>query len=249
MPGCRKIPRMHVLYRRRGIIETMTKQFVFLYPIPEIIDCETKQSAQRFRDRTEKEQKEFMLRLESAKSETERETIIQKALQTTVSRFREIYKVRLNACIDTRYRRNGFAINYAIFDGSSVSDLIELQKSDRVIEVGLDFKTHTTKMPDGECPYPDQDDILNLLDGVRILRIGGFHMWDCVERLARRAYERGVDVMVDEDLTEFLGIRLSDPDFRIDRYPTYKPRGDPYFMEARRGKPWLWQNYDSQAVV
>ncbi len=58
----------------------------------------------------------------------------------------------------------------------------------------------------------------------------------------------GWDSLVDEDLTEFFTERLRDPDFKIDKYPTYNPRKRQQsmfdmFMEARKGKPWLWQDY------
>jgi hypothetical protein len=58
-------------------------------------------------------------------------------------------------------------------------------------------------------------------------------MWDCVEKLAKTAYEKGIDVLVDEDLTEFFSERLKDPNFKIDKYPTYNPRegGDFCFKE------------------
>jgi hypothetical protein len=222
------------------------KQFVFLYPIPEIIDFEIEQGAYGFRD--EDREKEFLQRLKKAKSEDEKESIRQKTLQVIKSEFRVVYRNGLNACIDTRYRRKGFGISYAVFDGSPVSNVINLQQSDRIIEVGLDFKTHTTKHPNGEYPYPDQDHILNQFNGMQVLRIAGFHMWDCVERLAKNAYERGLDTLVDEDLTEFFTGRLRDPDFKIDRYPTYNPRkaqGSMFdiFMEARKERPWLWQDY------
>lgn len=158
------------------------------------------------------------------------------------------YSERLAMCIDSRYRKKGFKINYAVFDGSPVSDVIKIQPSDRIIEVGLDFKTHTTKQQNGEYLYPDQDYILNQLNGTKVIRVAGFHMWDCVERLARRAYERGINTLVDEDLTEFFSMMLKDQDFRVDKYPTYNARKHQgrffdIFMEARKDKPWLWQDY------
>jgi len=222
------------------------KQFVFLYPIPEIIDFEIKRGVYGFRN--ENKEKEFLQRLEEAKSEDEKESIRQEVLQASISEFRDFYKTQLNSCVDARYRQKGFGINYAVFNGSLVSDVINLQQSDKIIEVGLDFKTHTTKQPNGEYPYPDEDYILNQLDGTRIIRVAGFHMWDCVERLAKRAYERRLDTLVDEDLTEFFSGRLRDSDFKIDKYPTYNPRKNQGFMfdmfiEARREKPWLWQDY------
>jgi len=191
------------------------KQFVFLYPIPELINFEIENN-----------------RL---------------AREGGVDAFRQKYKSNLNKCIDARYRQNGFGINYVVFNQSPVSDIVMLQQSDNVIEVELDFKTHTTKQPNEEFLYPNQDYILNQLNKTKIIRIAGFHMWDCVEKLAKRAYEIGLDTLVDEDLTEFFAWRLNDPDFKIDKYPTYNARKNHglfgMFMDARKGKPWLWQNY------
>jgi len=162
--------------------------------------------------------------------------------------FRKRYKITLNKCIDTRYRQKGFEINYAVFDKSPISRVIEFKQLDKVIEVGLDFKTHKTKQSDGKYPYLNQDHILNQLNKTHVIRIAGFHMWDCVEKLAKRAYERKLDVLVDEDLTEFFCVRLRDPDFKIDKYPTYNPRKHQesmfnLFTQVRKEKPWLWQDY------
>jgi len=124
--------------------------------------------------------------------------------------------------------------------------VIELNQEDKIIYVGMDEKTHCTEQQDGTFPYPNQDYILNQFGKVKILRVGGFHMWDCVEKLAKRAYERGIDVLVDEDLTEFFVSRLRDSDFAVDKYPTYNPSKNngwalESFMKAREGRPWLWQ--------
>jgi len=140
------------------------KQFIFLYPIPEIINAELQYK----------------------------------------EKIKESYQIALNKCIDLRYRKQGFIINYAIFDDTSISSVIKLQKSDKIIKVGLDFKTHITKQPNGKYPSPNQNYILNQLGEIKIIRIGGFHKQDCVEKLAKRAYEKGIDTLVDEDLTEFL---------------------------------------------
>jgi hypothetical protein len=159
--------------------------------------------------------------------------------------FKEKYSRMLNQCIDARYRQKGFEICYAIFDNHEISDIVNLQPDDKIIPVGIDFKTHTADPP----VYPDPDIILAKLGNP--LRIGGFHMWDCVQKVAQRAYEKGIDTLVDEDLTEFFAFKVGWHDsFAIDRYPSDDPRKRyeyesdfEFFMRARRGKPWLWQDY------
>lgn len=186
------------------------KEFVFLYPIPEIINFEIKNHGW--------------------------------SEKGGVETFREKYSSTLNRCIDERYRQKGFGINFTIFDDCSVSEVISLQSLDRIIKVGLNFKIHTV-----ERIYPSQNYILGQLNGVQVIRVAGFHMWDCVEKLANCAYGKGLDVLVDEDLTEFFSWRLNDQDFKVDKYPTYNPRkqGSMFkdFMRARKKRPWLWQDY------
>lgn len=189
------------------------KQFIFLYPIPEIINFEIESNVWRG--------KKF--------KKLEKEA------------FRNKYKTILNKCIDARYRKRGFKINYAVFNETPVSEIIELQKSDKIIKAGLNFKTHITK-----GIYPNQDYILNQLKGVKTIRIAGFHMWDCVERLAKRAYERGLDTLVDEDLTEFFGMRFLESNFNIKEYEgikqKYSKESLDRIIEVRKNKPWLWSN-------
>jgi len=192
------------------------KEFIFLYPISEIFDLEIKNNGW----------------FEKGGIEI----------------YRLKYKTMINKCIDLRYRKKGFNINYVIFNKSSLSNIIKLQESDKVIKIGLDFNTDHTKQKNEEYFNSNLDEILCKLNNFSILRIGGFHMWDCVEKLAKKAYELGFDTLVDEDLTEFFTERLRDLNFKLENYPTYNPRKDQIsefnsFIEARKEKPWLWQNY------
>lgn len=180
--------------------------FVFLYPIPEIIDFEIKINQYRTRN------------------------------------FKQLYKEKLNECIDLRYRKENFQINYVVFDDTPLSDIIKINKEDRILKAGLYFETHKKYI------YPNPDFVINQLEEIEKLRIGGFHMWDCVEKFAKRAYERKINVLVDEDLTEFFTSRIRDEDFKTNIYPTFIPRkkGQDFFedfMRARKTRPWLWQEY------
>lgn len=183
-------------------------QFVFLYPIPQIVDFE-----------------------------------INRHIDWSGKGFKKKYKKILNQCIDQRYRQKGFDINYVIFNDCVISDIIRVYPNDKIIKAGIDFQQHLSKNL-----YPNQDYVLNQINELAILRIAGYHMWDCVDKLAAKAYQRIPDVLVDEDLTEFLATRLDHKDFRTDQYPTYQPRMQnelllSNFIETRKQRPWLWQNY------
>lgn len=224
------------------------KQFLFLYPISEIINFEIEKGSYNYFN--PKKEKEFSEKLKKANSENEKNEIRKNALIELKEEFREIYKDNLNKCIDLRYRNKGFKINHAVFDDCSVSDVINLEDSDNIIKIGLDFKTHTTEQPDGSYLYLNSDFILDQLGETSVVRIAGFHLWDCVDRVAKRAYERGLDVLVDEDLTELFALRLNnDSYFRNDTYPSYDAGKEmdssmfELFMEQRKERPWLWQNY------
>ena len=220
------------------------KSFIYLYPELDILAFEISVNSYGFKISREKE---FRKRFKTANDE-QKITIEAEYKAEAIKEFGEVYKRTLNLCIDQRYRQKGFEIVYALLDGSPISEVIVLQDNDRVINVGMDAKTHRTKVK-GKYPYPDTDYILAQLGKPRILRVGGFHMWDCVEKVAKRAYEKRIDVLVDEDLTEFFGFQIKRPKFKIDSYPNYDPKnlggGNMFeeFIRARKGKPWLWQDY------
>ncbi|MFH1607868.1 MAG: hypothetical protein ABIA78_01930 [archaeon] len=225
------------------------KQFVFLYPIPEYINWEIENGSYGW------DCKPWMNKWEKIfenLNEEERDKTRPKALKEKQARFRPHYSRILNKCIDKRYREKGFKINWVIFKDHTISNVIDVQDGDIIIEADIDFRTHTTKRVDGTYQYPNNDFILNHIGDSSLVRIAGFHRWDCVDKLAKRAYERKNSVLVDEDLTEMFYGRFKDKNFRVDKYPTYNPRQfdtkeDDYlfkqFMKARENKPWLWQDY------
>ncbi len=222
------------------------KAFVYLYPQIDIMDSELRKGSITLK--VWPREKEFARRTRMVTSEEGMQLLRKEATEDMTKEFRKIYEPLLNASIDVRYRQNGYSVFFALLDGTNISDVIDVRPVDRIIYVGMDEKTHRTAGTNGRFPYPDQDYILNQLGPVSTLRISGFHMWDCVTRLAKRAHARNLDVLVDEDLTEFFGWRIKDADFRVDKYPTYDARGlDKWkfeqFIEARKGKPWLWQDY------
>ncbi|MFC1682515.1 hypothetical protein ACFL0X_02775, partial [Nanoarchaeota archaeon] len=179
-----------------------------------------------------------------AKCEIEERRIQRENVKEGISLLRAAYSKALNRCIDVRYRQRGFEILYALFNGHKVSSIVDLQKEDRVIDVGLDFQTHTTEVYGKYPNYPDNGYILEQVGEFSRLVTAGFHMWNCVEELAKEAHGRGLDVLVDEDLTEFSVGRIWLKEFDPIRYPTFDPystRIADMFFAAREDKPWLLQ--------
>ncbi|MBI5060877.1 MAG: hypothetical protein HZB67_01030 [Candidatus Aenigmarchaeota archaeon] len=105
----------------------------------------------------------------------------------------------INDLIDGRYRQNGFSINYALFSQDSkdnhVSGLIKQHPADRIIHVGVTRDDLRRKI------YPSEEFIISQVDPSELV-IAGFHAHDCVERVARYAYGKGIPTTVDDDLTQ-----------------------------------------------
>jgi hypothetical protein len=218
-------------------------QFLFMYPTPEYFNAEIEMHAfGTFRP--DEGEEDFNRRYDLARTDEEKLAIKKEAKKYRIETFRALYHSIINQCIAQRYRQKGFGINFAVFTGQVGTGLIEAQEGDNIFSVGVDFKTHIS-----ERKYADPDYVLSKVLPCDHLRLAGFHMWDCVEKVAKCAYAKGVDILVDEDLTEFLGDRIRlDSDFRTDVFPTHNARKREEsefedFMNARKKRPWLWQQY------
>lgn len=132
---------------------------------------------------------------------------------------------------------------------------ISIKKDDIVGACGVNFNVHCQMelYPDpktilGACPQP-----------IEKLVIGGFHFWDCVDRVAECAHNQGIDVLVDDDLTEFFFHKISNDEgiptlsriplsrkksIEEDRKRAIETGGSlqlKCMREARKNKPWLLQ--------
>jgi hypothetical protein len=160
-----------------------------------------------------------------------------------------------------RNRYPGFRIIWVMFskpNSCGIADLsqlwsgISIKKSDIVCSCGVSFEDHC-----GLKRYPNPRIILDACpQPIEELIIGGFHLWDCVEKVARYAHEKAINVLVDEDLTEiFFGrIRGCDGIPSSSRIPLSREESQEairkrfiesspllftWAQEARKGKPWL----------
>jgi len=81
---------------------------------------------------------------------------------------------------------------------------VSLRNNDIVGACGITFKNHRENKL-----YPEQSNILALCPKpIDQLIVGGFHLWDCVDKIAKYAYQQGLNVLVDEDLTELFFYRV-----------------------------------------
>jgi len=172
------------------------KRFVFLYPQEDIFSYEIEKGSILVTDKWEEERSNILDEEFRTAIGQSKEALQAKARKDRTSYFTPIYKKQLNQCINQRYRNQGFEVNYFLLDGGELSPIIDRGRNDRVLFVGMDAKTHRTKRADETYPYPDQDYMLDQVLPANHIRVAGFHMWDCVEKFARRAHERGVDVLV-----------------------------------------------------
>ena len=205
------------------------KVLVFLYPIKEYVDA----SLNRYRD-----------------SETPKEYARYKP-----ERFCQI--------LDRRYRRKGYKIIWIMFsekdersepDGSQLSEFMSIEAKDEVFANGVTFKDHCSfKL------YPDPNHILRCLpdnkDEITDLVIAGFHLNDCIDKLASCAYNQGLPVRVDDDLTELYFCRtwLHGPLPYIRRVPAYVSTmrdmdeiEKELYLGTFKNRPWLKQPVSPQ---
>ncbi len=154
--------------------------------------------------------------------------------------------------IDARYRENDYEINWLTFsrednenepDLSKIPNYVRINEDDRIINAGISFENHTKNKR-----YADPDYVIDQLpDYHERLVLGGFHQYDCVNKIAKKSYERGTETFVDEDTTELFfprkflyGIPLTREKWSL------RELGTRSFMideakKYRKNKPWFVQ--------
>ncbi|MCH8741713.1 hypothetical protein IH779_02335 [Patescibacteria group bacterium] len=165
----------------------------------------------------------------------------------TKARFAALYKKIV------RERYPGFQVVCVFFsepgekkkpDISQMWDLFSLEENYTIGACGVTFTNHCDKRE-----YPKESDILALCpDPIDELVVSGFHFSDCVESIAKYAHEQGIQVFVDEDLTElfFYGIDRGIPisreaSIRRTRRLLNKSLLQNFARKNREGRPWLVQ--------
>lgn len=171
----------------------------------------------------------------------------------------------LTKVMHRRYRANGFRVYWLAFskdqnrdvpDRKQIEDgLFSVEPEDQVLNAGITL----AELINGQ--YADPRHIGNQLsDNTTKIVIGGFHQWDCVDKMAAYFWSAGLETIVDEDLTDvglgrFLSIgrnksscRLLSPnelmEFELDRQETDIGMSNSLLEAARLAraeKPWFFQ--------
>jgi hypothetical protein len=125
-------------------------------------------------------------------------------------RYAEIYQELV------RKRYPDFQMVYVMFsvpgdlDQPDMSQLwkgFSVNEKDIIGACGVTFKDHC-----GKHIYPKTSKILGLCPcSTEELVVGGFHLWDCVDKVAKYAHEQDFNVVVDEDLTELFFFSVRGP--------------------------------------
>jgi hypothetical protein len=129
----------------------------------------------------------------------------------------------------------------------------DIRDNDIVGSCGVSFNDLTEKRK-----YPKPKKIISLCpEPIEQLVIGGFHRWDCVDSLAKYAYKKGINVSVDEDLTEMFFFSVRDSKgIPVAKIPVSKElsikmlrkqlrEAGHFFLkgarDARKNKPWMYK--------
>jgi len=149
----------------------------------------------------------------------------------------------INDLIRERYRKNGYKVAW-LFQGTN-RDNIELCEKSQFIEILAD----DILAPSFSWEYKaDARSVMGYLSDIipgAIERavLGGYHRWDCVDRFAESLYRFGMDVRVDEDLTEEFFALMRIGGIPLVRTEPKKLTGFEKYcrQSAVRGKPWFDQ--------
>ena len=118
----------------------------------------------------------------------------------------------LNQAIDLRYRQKGYQIYYAIFPDIKES-ILSLDSKDTIIKTNTSYWVLAYRFR-----YPNEYKLLKHLGKIDKLVICGFHLPDCIKKVARVAVENKINTMVDMDLSELFPRISAKYSFEVDNY-------------------------------
>ncbi|MFA6753162.1 MAG: hypothetical protein WCR93_02690 [Bacilli bacterium] len=129
----------------------------------------------------------------------------------------------LNDCIQIRYRQQGFEIIFVIYPDKEIYG-VNVKPNDKIINTditfaeasGYDIKGNNKEVAD--IKYPSEEDIYNKVGKVDNIVIGGYHHADCVKKVGEYFNKKGINTLVDLDLTDLFFYRYYEDNFDIENY-------------------------------
>ena len=107
----------------------------------------------------------------------------------------KIFEV-LNDVIDKRYRKKGYKVVFVLYPDKNIYG-VELKSNDIVIKTDITFNDVKSNYK-----YPNEKYLIQQIGTVDELVVAGYHVMDCVKRVAKIALASGIDTLVDIDLTD-----------------------------------------------
>ncbi|MCL2586994.1 MAG: hypothetical protein FWE31_02010 [Firmicutes bacterium] len=113
----------------------------------------------------------------------------------------------LDEAIRRRYKEKGYDFAVARYKNSEINIG---EPSDKIIDANITFQQSTPYYTEN-WEYADFQAIASSLapDLYEQIRVGGYHCFDCVQKLAVLLYERNPSTIIDTDLTEFFPNRAT----------------------------------------
>ena len=134
----------------------------------------------------------------------------------------------LNATIDKRYREKGYQVVFALYLDRELYG-IEQKDRDKIIYTDIPFSEASAYDENGNekknfiPKYPNERFLIEQLEPVDELVVGGYHVMDCVKRVAEVALQSGINTLVDLDLTDlFFNLYKQNDYFDMENYSPEK---------------------------
>ena len=134
----------------------------------------------------------------------------------------------LNATIDKRYREKDYQVVFALYPDRELYG-IEQKDRDKIIYTDIPFSEASAYDENGNekknfiPKYPNERFLIEQLEPVDELVVGGYHVMDCVKRVAEVALQSGINTLVDLDLTDlFFNVYKQNDYFDMENYSPEK---------------------------
>ena len=130
----------------------------------------------------------------------------------------------LNEAIQKRYRDNGIQVVFVLYPDKQIHGIVP-QQGDKIIYTDITFTKASgynldgSEKTDDETTYPNEQSIIDQLGDVEELVVGGYHAQDCVKRVGEVALAKGINTLVDLDMTDlFFNLYRQEDYFDIESY-------------------------------